>query len=64
MAGITDVITNKLLGSTVTVRVKRYGDGTLSFQEVTAGKAEKRTDSSCVEQGWAVQFIAALATVT
>lgn len=64
MAGITDTITNKLLGSTVTVRVKRYGDGTISFQAVTAGGAEKRTQGDEVEQGWMTQFIAALATVT
>jgi hypothetical protein len=63
MSGITDTLTNKLLGSTTTVRIKRYGDGTVSFQEVTAGKAEKRTDSADAEQGWVVALFKALATV-
>lgn len=42
MAAIDTVIINKLLGTTTQVRVKRYGDGTIAFQEVTAGGPEHR----------------------
>jgi hypothetical protein len=60
---ILNTITNKLLGTTTQVRVKRYGDGTISYQEVTAGKGEKRTQAGATDEKWIRDFVKALATV-
>lgn len=63
MAGMTDTITNKLLGTTTQVRVKRYGDGTISFQEVTASGRERRSQPGDTDGMWLTAFVTALATV-
>jgi hypothetical protein len=60
---MADIITNKLLGTTVQVRVKRYGDGMISYQEVTAGKSEKRKQPGESNPDFDAGFIKALATV-
>ncbi len=56
-------IINKTLGTTTQVNVKRYGDGSVEYREVTANKPVQRMQPGESDPDFITGLIKALGTV-
>lgn len=57
-------ISTKTLGTTVQVTVKRYGDGSVEYKEVTANKPAQRMQPGESDPDFITGLFKALGTVT